>query len=159
MRSLVRSIIYAMGFACVGACVSDAEQHVAHHPVSLVPPYSELPRAPAGTSIEPGTKVVLDARQQEAVVAGVRSALGLALDGEWNGVSDSYPSGNGTQGGDFRFHFNVLPGDVNRSGLVQSSDALPIQAALLQSPGGALNSTCCSPLSLSRPAISAAGNS
>jgi hypothetical protein len=71
MRSLVRSIICATAFACAGACVSDAGQHVAHHPVWLVPPYNELPPAPAGTSIEPGTKVVLDARQQEAVVAGV----------------------------------------------------------------------------------------
>ena len=71
MRSLVRSIICATACACAGACVSDAGQHAAHHPVSLVPPYSELPRAPAGTSIEPGAKVVLDARQQEAVVAGV----------------------------------------------------------------------------------------
>lgn len=60
-----------MAFACVGACVSDAGQHVAHNPVSLVPPYSELPPAPMGTSIEAGTKVTLDARQQEAVVAGV----------------------------------------------------------------------------------------
>jgi hypothetical protein len=60
-----------MAFACVGACVSDAGQHIAHNPVSLVPPYSELPPAPAGTAIEAGTKVTLDARQQEAVVAGV----------------------------------------------------------------------------------------
>ncbi len=71
MRSPVRPIICAMAFACVGACVSDAGQHVAHNPVSLVPPYSELPPAPAGTSIEAGTKVTLDPRQQEAVVAGV----------------------------------------------------------------------------------------
>lgn len=71
MRSPVRAIISAMAFACVGACVSDAAQHVAHHPVSLVPPYNELPPAPAGTPIEAGTKVTLDARQQEAVVAGV----------------------------------------------------------------------------------------
>jgi hypothetical protein len=71
MRSPVRPMICAMALACVGACVSDAGQHVAHHPVSLVPPYSELPPAPAGTSIEAGTKVTLDARQQEAVVAGV----------------------------------------------------------------------------------------
>lgn len=71
MRSLVRSILCAAAFACAGACVSDAGQHAAHHPVSLVPPYNELPPAPAGTSIEPGTKIVLDARQQEAVVAGV----------------------------------------------------------------------------------------
>jgi hypothetical protein len=71
MRSLVRPIICAMAFACVGACMSDAVQHSAHNPVSLVPPYNELPAAPAGTSIEAGKKVVLDARQQEAVVAGV----------------------------------------------------------------------------------------
>jgi len=71
MRSLVRPIFCAMAFACVGACVSDAAQHAAHNPVSLVPPYSELPPAPAGTTIETGTKVTLDARQQEAVVAGV----------------------------------------------------------------------------------------
>jgi hypothetical protein len=75
MRSLVRSIICATAFACAGACVSDAGQHVAHHPVWLVPPYNELPPAPAGTSIEPGTKVVLDARQQEAVVAGVSKGM------------------------------------------------------------------------------------
>ena len=71
MRSLARIIICAMAFACVGACVTDAVQHAAHNPVLLVPPYSELPRAPAGTTIEAGTKVTLDARQQEAVVAGV----------------------------------------------------------------------------------------
>ena len=71
MRGLAWSIICASAFACLGACVSDAGQHVAHHPVSLVPPYNELPPAPAGTSIEAGTKVTLDARQQEAVVAGV----------------------------------------------------------------------------------------
>lgn len=71
MRSLIRPVICAMAFACVGACVSDAAEHTAHNPVSLVPPYSDLPRAPAGTTIEAGTKVTLDARQQEAVVTGV----------------------------------------------------------------------------------------
>ena len=60
--------------------------------------------------------------------AGVRSALGLALDGEWNAVSDNYPSGNGTQGGDFRFHFNVLPGDVNRNGSVSPTDIGQVRA-------------------------------
>jgi hypothetical protein len=71
MRSPVRPIICAMAFACVGACVSDAGRHAAHNPVSLVPPYSDLPPAPAGTSIEAGIKIALDPRQQEAVVAGV----------------------------------------------------------------------------------------
>jgi len=61
-----------MALAYAGACMpDDAVQHTAHNPVALTPPYSELPRAPAGTSIEAGTKVVLDSRQQEAVVAGV----------------------------------------------------------------------------------------
>ena len=75
MRSLVRPIICAMALAfvgaVVGACVSDAVQHAAHNPVSLVPPYNELPPAPAGTAIEAGTKLTIDALQQEAVVAGV----------------------------------------------------------------------------------------
>jgi hypothetical protein len=71
MRRPVRPIISAMAFVCVGACVQDAAQHAAHNPVSLVPPYSELPPAPAGTTIEAGTRVTLDARQQEAVVTGV----------------------------------------------------------------------------------------
>ncbi len=71
MRSPVRPIICVAAFACVSACVSDNGHHVAHNPVSLVPPYNDLPPAPAGTTIEAGTRVTLDARQQEAVVAGV----------------------------------------------------------------------------------------
>jgi hypothetical protein len=50
-------------------CLSDDP---AYHPVSLQPPYSDLPEAPAGTTIEPGTPVKLNARQQEAVIAEVR---------------------------------------------------------------------------------------
>jgi len=44
----------------------------AHLPVTLQPPYSALPDAPAGATIEPGTSVKLNARQQETVIAGVR---------------------------------------------------------------------------------------
>jgi hypothetical protein len=43
----------------------------AYRPVSLQPPYSTLPEAPAGATIEPGTPVKLSARQQDAVIAGV----------------------------------------------------------------------------------------
>jgi hypothetical protein len=89
-------MICAMALACAGACVSDNGQHAAHHPVSLVPPYSELPPAPAGTPIESGTKVTLDARQQEAVVAGV---------GKWMKVPAS------TQ-------FGIMNGARNSRGLV-----------------------------------------
>jgi hypothetical protein len=59
-----------MALATVGACQSTTPD-VAHRPVSLTSPYSELPAAPPGTTIEGGTTVTLDARQQEAVVAGV----------------------------------------------------------------------------------------
>jgi len=44
----------------------------AYHRVSLEPPYSALPEAPAGVTIEPGTPVNLTPQQQEAVIAGVR---------------------------------------------------------------------------------------
>ena len=51
--------------------------------------------------------------------SGVRDAAGNVLDGEWNnptsysqvGSTDTFPSGNGTAGGDFAFRFDVLPGD------------------------------------------------
>jgi hypothetical protein len=40
-------------------------------PVSLVPPYSDLPDPPPGVAIEPGMPVKLDQRQLEAVIDGV----------------------------------------------------------------------------------------
>jgi hypothetical protein len=68
MRSQVLPIIFATMLVSVGACAAEETAHVA---VSLQPPYSQLPPAPSGTPIEPGARVALDARQQEAVVAGV----------------------------------------------------------------------------------------
>jgi hypothetical protein len=44
---------------------------MAHHVVSLTPPYSDLPPAPPGAKIESGTRIALDARHQEAVITGV----------------------------------------------------------------------------------------
>jgi hypothetical protein len=50
----------------------------------------------------------------------VTDSAHTALDGEWtNGVS-TFPSGNGTSGGDFSFSFNVLPGDVAELGIVNA---------------------------------------
>ena len=54
--------------------------------------------------------------------SGVKDLVGRALDGEWASGTSIFPSGNGTPGGDFLFNFNVLPGDVNRSGLVNVTD-------------------------------------
>ena len=51
--------------------------------------------------------------------APVTDLAGNVLDGEWNnpssysqvGSTDTFPSGDGTAGGDFAFRFDVLPGD------------------------------------------------
>jgi len=45
------------------------------------------------------------------------------LDGEWTDESSTYPSGNGTAGGDFEFRFSVVGGDVDGNGGVNVSDA------------------------------------
>jgi hypothetical protein len=55
-------------------------------------------------------------------LAPVRNLNGDVLDGEWQNGTSSYTSGNGTAGGDFEFAFEVLPGDVNQSGLVTYLD-------------------------------------
>lgn len=52
----------------------------------------------------------------------VRDLAGNALDGEWTTSTTSYPSGNGTSGGDFAFDFRVLPGDFNQSTSVDTWD-------------------------------------
>jgi len=63
------------------------------------------------------------------------------LDGEWAaGGTDTFPSGDGTAGGDFRFRVNVLPGDVDRSGgRVNSVDLLQVRrrqgASTASAPG------------------------
>jgi hypothetical protein len=58
--------------------------------------------------------------------AGVRDFSGAALDGEWADGADAYPSGDGAAGGDFRFAFNVLQGDVNRNGRVDTRDFVEV---------------------------------
>ena len=64
------SVIFSMTLLLLGGCVTP-ETGVAHHAVTLTPPYSDLPPAPTGIKIESGVKVALDAYLQEAVVIGV----------------------------------------------------------------------------------------
>ena len=71
---------------------------------------------------------------------GVVEAEGVALDGEWANGSDSYPSGDGTPGGNLRFRLNVLSGDVNGDGKVTYFDWLELRRRLgrtTQNPGPA----------------------
>lgn len=59
----------------------------AYLPVSLEPPYSTLPEAPAGTPLEPGMPVPLDPRQQEAVVAGVSKWMKVPASASFGAIS------------------------------------------------------------------------
>lgn len=56
--------------ATLSGCVS-AQPDVAHLPVVLRPPWDQLPPAPPGATVQPGSPVVLTPLQQEAVVSGV----------------------------------------------------------------------------------------
>jgi len=49
-------------------------------------------------------------------------ALVAGLDGEWADSTDTFPSGNGTAGGDFAFRFNVLRGDATQDFRVNALD-------------------------------------
>ncbi len=58
------------------------------------------------------------------VSEGIKDLVGNPLDGDWSNVIGQYPSGDGRSGGDFRFLFTVLPGDVTRDGTVDRTDVI-----------------------------------
>jgi hypothetical protein len=70
---------------------------------------------------------------------GVRNSAGFVLDGDWaNPVGsaaggDTFPSGDGTPGGNFALRINVLPGDVNRSGAVLADDFSEVKRKFFRS--------------------------
>jgi len=68
-------------------------------------------------------------------LSGVTDADGLVLDGEWTDGASAFPSGNGTSGGDFVFHLNVLPGDTDADGVVNFADLVSL-ARNYGHPGG-----------------------
>jgi hypothetical protein len=79
------------------------------------------------------------------LVDKLRLVLGGAgvtgLDGEWVNPStatpagDTYPSGDGTAGGDFNFRINVLRGDTNGDQQVNALDVADVKKRLLRRPG------------------------
>jgi hypothetical protein len=78
-------------------------------------------------------KVLLDL---DGSPQGVADRAGAALDGEWTADrGGTFRSGNGTAGGDFRFRFNVLPGDANRNGSVLGNDVTLVKNAQGFAPG------------------------
>ena len=68
-------------------------------------------------------------------LGGVTDTASIALDGEWTDEASTYPSGDGTPGGDFQFRFNVLPGDADQSWWVTGPDWGRIRLQLGKLPG------------------------
>jgi hypothetical protein len=60
---------------------------------------------------------------------------GQALDGEW-ATGGTFPSGDGTPGGAFRYRMDVLPGNVNRTGSVLADDFSGVKARFFTSLPG-----------------------
>jgi hypothetical protein len=87
----------------------------------------------AGGAVLAGDKFLLDLDGDAGGVTGTGVSALAALDGDWADGASSYPSGNGTAGGDFRFRFNVLPGDATRSGSVLSDDFSGVKQKLFRS--------------------------
>jgi hypothetical protein len=79
----------------------------------------------------------LQVHVNDATVTSVAS--GQALDGEFttNGDLTGVGSGDGISGGDFRFRFNILAGDVNQSGRLEASDVPILTAGFNSVPGSA----------------------
>jgi len=67
----------------------------------------------------------------------VTDTAGNSLDGEWTDGSSTFPSGNGSEGGDFQFRLNVLPGDVNQSDKVTLADYVTVRSRNNAQPGEA----------------------
>lgn len=61
-------LLLAICCVTVAAC---APPDLPNMPISLAPPYSDLPDSSNGATIEPGMPVKLDQRQLEAVIDGV----------------------------------------------------------------------------------------
>jgi hypothetical protein len=80
---------------------------------------------------------VLKADRLTLELRNTTDIAGNALDGEWIDGMNLFPSGDGMPGGDFTFHFNVLPGDVNQDGVVTSSDRDTVINSLGTAPGDA----------------------
>ncbi|MHB1037111.1 MAG: Ig-like domain-containing protein [Pirellulales bacterium] len=72
----------------------------------------------------------------------VQDPIARRLDGEWTNPAsptdtgtDTYPSGNGTAGGNFVFRFRTLPCDANQDGSVDIFDVASVQASYGQDHG------------------------
>ena len=79
-----------------------------------------------------GEKVLLDLDGDSPDGVSAGAVIRRFLDGEWTNGSDTYTSGDGSAGGDFRFQVNVLPADVDGDGRVTVGDFSRFRAHLLR---------------------------
>lgn len=101
---------------------------LAYLPVSLQPPYSDLPDAPPGTAVEPGMPIKLDPRQQEAVVVAVRKWMkdpGTVSFGALNAVKARYGQIVVCGEVDGRNTAGVYPGMAPFVGVIMGKPATP----------------------------------
>jgi hypothetical protein len=85
-----------------------------------------------GTAAGAGDKVLLDLDGDLGTGVNVVFLQPRYLDGEWANGADAYDSGNGSEGGDFRFQVNALRGDVDGDGRVSAPDLTALRARLLR---------------------------
>ena len=76
-----------------------------------------------------GTWTLENAVVKDKVALFLDDALVQQLDGDWT-TGQSYPSGDGTEGGDFDFRIHVLRGDANQDLFVNALDVSLIKAKL-----------------------------
>lgn len=126
-RSLA-CLVVATVLPCLAGCQAGSGPIVgdtAYRPVSLPPAYRDLPAPPPGTPLEAGNRFVLDARQQETVVAGV---------GRWMKDPGSLQLGSMTAARN-RFGVVTVCGEVNgRNGAGQYTGMSPFVGVLLGAP-------------------------
>ncbi|MHB9045770.1 MAG: Ig-like domain-containing protein [Pirellulales bacterium] len=84
----------------------------------------------------------LEIRLNADAAGFIQDPIARRLDGEWTNPAspadtgtDTYPSGNGTAGGNFVFRFRVLPCDANQDGSVDIFDVANVQVNYGQTGG------------------------
>jgi hypothetical protein len=80
-----------------------------------------------------GDRIVLDLDGDFRTFGVVGTGTyGQLLDGDW-ATGGAFPSGDGTAAGDFRFRFDVLPGNVNRVNSVLADDFSAVKSRFFRS--------------------------
>jgi hypothetical protein len=117
----------------------------AYLPVTLPPPYSDIPDAPPGAPIEPGLPVKLDPRQQEAVVAAVSKWMKNPASASFGSMAGAkLPEGRIAVCGevDGRNSAGAYSGMARFVGVMMGADFIVVSIAQSGTPRAAVDSIC-----------------